>query len=191
MKDSGSIHQRVLQYAHAGTDALYLDFQISPNGYDDGQVEKKRQQYGSNLLTGRAKDTVLHRLCRAFVNPFTIILFVLAIISFITDVLLASHFGRDMTTVLIILCMLLISGVVRFIQEMRSKHVTDHLTSLLHSSVTTRREGQWLEIPSSELVVGDIVRFSAGDRIPADIRLTATNDLFVSQSVITGESAIL
>ena len=44
MKDSGSIHQRVLQYAHAGTDALYLDFQISPNGYDDGQVEKKRQQ---------------------------------------------------------------------------------------------------------------------------------------------------
>lgn len=191
MKDGSSIHQRVLHYAHTGTDALYRDFHISEDGYDNAQVEESRQQYGSNLLTGRAKDTVLHRLRRAFINPFTIILFFLAIISFVTDVLLASNLGRDMTTVLIILCMLLISGIVRFIQEMRSKRVADHLTSLLHSSVTVHRDSKWVEISSSELVVGDTVRLSAGDRIPADVRLTATNDLFVSQSVISGESAIL
>ncbi len=191
MKDGSSIHLRVLQYAHLEKNRLFQDFQISENGYDETQVEKSRQQYGSNVLSGRAKDTVMYRLRRAFVNPFTMILFVLAMISFITDVLLASNFSRDMTTVMIILCMLLISGILRFIQEMRSKHVADHLTSLLHSSVTVRRNGRWEEIPSSELVVGDIVRLFAGDRVPADIRLTSVNDLFVSQSVITGESAVL
>ncbi len=191
MKDGSSIHQRVLHYTHKGTDVLYRDFHISSDGYDNVQVEESRQQYGSNLLTGRAKDTVLHRLCRAFINPFTIILFFLAIISFVTDVLLTSNLGRDMTTALLILGMLLLSGIVRFIQEMRSKRVADHLASLLHSSVTVRRDGRWTQISSSELVVGDTVRLCAGDRVPADIRLTTTSDLFVSQSVISGESAIL
>ncbi len=191
MKDGSSIHQRVLHYTHKGTDVLYCDFHISSDGYDNVQVEESRQQYGSNLLTGRAKDTVLHRLCRAFINPFTIILFFLAIISFVTDVLLTSNLGRDMTTALLILGMLLLSGIVRFIQEMRSKRVADHLASLLHSSVTVRRDGRWTQIASSELVVGDTVRLCAGDRVPADIRLTTTSDFFVSQSVISGESAIL
>ena len=191
LNDSSSIHKRILHYAYITTDALYRDFQISEYGYNNEQVEKNREQYGSNVLTGRAKDTVIYRLRRAFINPFTVILLVLAGISFITDVLLASNFSRNMTTVLIILCMVLISGMVRFIKEMRSKHIADHLTSLLHSSVTVRRNGTWAEIPSSELVVGDKVRFFAGDCIPADIRLTLTNYVFVSQSVITGESAIL
>lgn len=191
MKDSDSIHRRVLQYAYTDVETLNYDFHISGNGYNKEKVEENRLQYGSNLFVGRAKDSIRYRLRRAFINPFTIILFVLAVISFITDVLLASNFSRDITTVLIILCMLLISGMVRFVQEMRSKHIADHLTSLLHSSVTVRREGRWAEIPSSELVVGDTVRLYAGDRVPADIRLTAANDLFMSQSVITGESAIL
>ena len=191
MKGISSIHQRVLHYACTQIDALYQDFHITQKGYDEVQAEKSRQQYGSNLLAGRAKDTVLYRLCRAFINPFTIILFVLAMISFVTDVLLASNFGRDMTMVWIILCMLLISGIIRFIQEMRSKRISDHLIGLLHSSVHALRSGTWCEIAAAELVVGDRVHLSAGDRVPADIRLIDTKDLFLSQSVITGESAVL
>ena len=191
MRGGDSIHRRVLTYAHTETETLYQDFQITEGGYDEEQVEKSRQEYGSNLFVGRTRDTVLYRLRRAFINPFTIILLVLAIISFITDVLLASNFSRNLTTVLIILCMVVISGMVRFIQEMRSKHVADQLTNLLHSSVTVRRDGKWTEIPSYDLVVGDTVRLFAGDRVPADIRLTEASDLFASQSIITGESAIL
>ena len=98
MKDGSSIHQRVLHYTHKGTDVLYCDFHISSDGYDNVQVEESRQQYGSNLLTGRAKDTVLHRLCRAFINPFTIILFFLAIISFVTDAYFEFRPGYDHRT---------------------------------------------------------------------------------------------
>ncbi len=54
-----------------------------------------------------------------------------------------------------------------------------------------RRGGKLIEIPGEELVVGDIVLFSAGDCVPADVRLTKITDLFISQAAITGESAIL
>lgn len=183
--------QRFMDYAHKKRDVLLQDFHVSADGYDERQVELSRAQFGSNVISKRARDTVFYRLRRAFVNPFTIILFVLAAISFVTDVLLASNFSRDLTTVLLILCMLLASGIIRFLQEMRAKQVADHLTSLLHTTVTVRRNGDWVALPSSELVVGDTVRLFAGDRVPADIRLTEAASLFVSQAIITGESAIL
>ena len=190
MKD-GTIHRRVLEYAYTDTATLYRDFHISEQGYTEKQVEESRTQYGSNILSGRASDTVLYRLRRAFVNPFAIILLILASISFVTDVLLASNFSRNMTTVIIILSMLLISGVVRFMQELRAKSVADHLTGMIASNILVRRNNKWVGLSSTELVVGDQVHLLAGDRVPADIRLTAADDLFVSQSVITGESAIL
>ena len=191
MKTSPIAHRRVLDYAYTDIDTLFRDFHISDQGYSDEQVEDSRARYGRNRLSGRASDTVLYRLGRAFLNPFTIILFILACISFFTDVVLASNFSRNATTVVIILCMLLISGAVRFTQELRAKRVADHLTGMIASTVLVYRNGKWVRVSSTELVVGDLVRLSAGDRVPADIRLTAAKDLFVSQSVITGESAIL
>lgn len=191
MKGEPTIHRRVLDYAYLGTDALYQDFHLSAQGYCEEEAEESRARYGGNVLSGRAADTVWYRLRRAFITPFTIILFVLASISFVTDVLLASNFSRNMTTVLIILSMLFVSGIVRFIQEMRAKRVADHLTGMIASNVWVLRNGTWTGISSTELVVGDLIRLFAGDRVPADIRLTAANDLFISQSVITGESAVL
>lgn len=191
MKERQTINQRILNYAYKDSEELYKDFHISKFGYSDAQAEESRTQYGSNILSSRAYDTVLYRLRRAFINPFTVILFVLASISFITDVILASNFSRNMTTVIIILCMLFISGAVRFIQEMKAKRISDNLTRIVTSSVTVHRNGKWAEIPSAELTVGDSVRIFAGDRVPADIRLTDSKDLFISQSVITGESTIL
>lgn len=191
MKRDHTIHRRVLDAACKDTAALYREFCIPTQGYSETQAEARRVRYGKNIVSSRAADTVFYRLRRAFINPFTVILFVLAIISFATDVVLASNFSRNITTSAIILCMLLISGIVRFIQELRAKRVADHLTKMVSSTVLVRRNGMWTSISSEELVVGDQVRLAAGDRVPADIRLTDAADLFVSQSVLTGESAIV
>ena len=191
MQNSPIAHQRVLDCAYIDIDTLYHDFHIPQQGYNEKQVEESRIQYGKNVLSGRASDTALYRLRRAFINPFTIILFVLAAVSFLTDVVLASNFSRNITTSVIILCMLLFSGIVRFTQEMRAKRVADHLTQMVSSTVLVLRNAQWTRISSEDLVVGDKVRLFAGERVPADIRLTQAKDLFVSQSVLTGESAIL
>ena len=191
MKEDRAIHRRISEYACAEPQTLRRDFQITSEGYDPWQVEDSRRRWGANVVAGRRADTVLYRLRRAFVTPFSMILLVLAAISFVTDVLLASNFSRNLTTVFIVLGMLLISGAVRFVQELRVKRVADHLTGMIATRVRVLRAGRWTELCSTELVVGDRVRLAAGDRVPADIRLTEAKDLFVSQSVITGESGVL
>ena len=91
MKKHSMVHRRVLDDAQADIGALYRTFHISEQGYSEEQVEKSRARYGENVLSGRTADTVFYRLRRAFVNPFTVILFVLAVISFLTDVVLSAH----------------------------------------------------------------------------------------------------
>ena len=191
MKTRGAIHPRVAEYAEKEAGDLAGALGLPARGYTEEEAEERRAAYGANALEGRTEDTVAHRLRRAFVNPFSVVLFVLAGISFVTDVLLASNYSRDVTTAAIILSMLLVGGSVRFVQELRSKRVADRLTGLMATTVPAWREGRWQELPSAELVVGDRVRLSAGDRVPADLRLKAAAELFVTQSVLTGESAIL
>lgn len=75
--------------------------------------------------------------------------------------------------------MIIISSIIRLIQELRAKSTAAQLDRLIHEKVTVRRNGELREIPGEELVVGDLVLFSAGDRVPADIRLTKVTDLSV------------
>ena len=181
----------IKKYAYKEISQIYRELGASPDGLSQTQIESMREMYGVNSFSGRKNDTMLPRLRRAFINPFNIILLVLGMISLATDVVLASDFARNATTAVIIFSMILISGTIRLIQEIRAKNVSEQLNRLIHERITVRREGELREIPAEELVVGDIVLLSAGDRVPADIRLTKVSDLFISQAAITGESAIL
>ena len=182
---------RIKKYAYCDPLEIYRDIGTSPDGLTIEQIESMREKYGKNSFNERKNDTMMKRLQRAFINPFHVILFVLGIVSLITDVFVVSNFARNATTAIIIFSMILISGVIRLIQELRAKSASAQLDRLIHESVTVRRDGELMEIPTEELVVGDLVLFSAGDRVPADIRLTKNTDLFISQAAITGESAIL
>ena len=182
---------RIKKYAYREASQIYQDIGASPDGLSYEQVEAMREKYGANSFAERKNDTTIRRLRRAFINPFNIILFILGIISLVTDVFLVSNFARNATTAIIIFSMILISGAIRLIQELRAKNAAQQLNRLIHESITVRREGELIEISAEKLVVGDIVLLSAGDRVPADIRLTEVTDLFISQAAITGESAIL
>ena len=181
----------IKKYAYREASQIYQDIGASPDGLSYEQVEAMREKYGANSFAERKNDTTIRRLRRAFINPFNIILFILGIISLVTDVFLVSNFARNATTAIIIFSMILISGAIRLIQELRAKNAAQQLDRLIHESITVKREGELIEISAEELVVGDIVLLSAGDRVPADIRLTEVTDLFISQAAITGESAIL
>lgn len=191
MDRDSSVHPRVARYACLDLDALYRELPVPRGGCSTGQAEELRAAYGANSLSQRSSDTVFYRLRRAFLNPFAGILLVLGSISLVTDVLVQPELSRDLTAPAIMFSMLLVSGAVRFIQELGSKSVAEHLSRMIHAQVLVRRDGIWQGIPSAQLVVGDQVRLHAGDRVPADIRLTAADGLFVSQSVITGESGVL
>lgn len=185
------INCRIRKYAYQEVSQIYQELGVSQDGLAQSQVSVMREKYGVNSFSKKKTDTMLRRLRRAFINPFNSILFVLGMISLATDVILASDIVRNATTAIIIFSMILISGAIRLIQEIRAKNASKQLSRLIHESITVRREGEMKEIPAEELVVGDIVLLSAGDRVPADIRLTKVSDLFLSQAAITGESAIL
>lgn len=183
--------ERLKKYACTAVSDIITAFKIKETGYSEDEVSLMRKKYGDNELMNQRQETVLRCFGRAFINPFSVILFILGIISFFTDVLLADYYHSNITSVVIIMSMLLISGIVRLTQELRAKKISDELTTLVKSSVCVLRNGKWREILSSEIVVGDQVRLEAGDCVPADTRVTEALDLFVSQSVITGESSIL
>ena len=181
----------IKKYAYREVSQIYQELEISQEGLSRSQIELMREKYGINSFLKQKNDTMLRRLRRAFINPFNIILLVLGIISLATDVVLVSDFARNATTAVIIFSMILISGTIRLVQEIRAKNASKQLNRLIHESITVRRAGEVKEILAEELVVGDIVLLSAGDRVPADLRLTKVSDLFISQAAITGESAIL
>lgn len=185
------MNQRINYYAHQSIDTLFHDFHITDKGYNQKQVKINRKQYGSNEIIMHKNNKIRYRLQHAFINSFSIILFILAIVSFITDVLFSSNYSRNMTTLIIIMIMLILSGIIRFIQETQAKKVMDKLTDIIQTTVSVKRDNQWQEILSDEIVVGDYIRFYAGNNIPADIRIIKANDLFVSQSMLTGESSII
>lgn len=181
----------IKKYAYREVSQIYQELEISGEGLSQSQVELMREKYGINSFSQRRNDTMLRLLRRAFITPFNIILLVLGIISLATDVVLVSNFARNATTAVIIFSMILISGTIRLVQELRAKNASKQLNRLIHESITVRRAGEVKEIPAEELVVGDIVLLAAGDRVPADLRLTKVSDLYLSQAAITGESAIL
>lgn len=181
----------IKKYAYREVSQIYQELEISGEGLSQSQVELMRDKYGINSFSQRRNDTMLRLLRRAFINPFNIILLVLGIISLATDVVLVSNFARNATTAVIIFSMILISGTIRLVQELRAKNASKQLNRLIHESITVRRAGEVKEIPAEELVVGDIVLLAAGDSVPADLRLTKVSDLYLSQAAITGESAIL
>lgn len=191
MNQKEAVHERLKEYACVAPDQMMQKLQINAEGITQEEAIIRRQKYGNNAPSAKNKDTMFYCIRRAFVNPFSTILFFLGLISLVTDVFLSSDYQKNLTAVLIIFSMLILSGIVRLTQELHSKRVADELFQLVHTTVQVLRGGQWVELSSSELVVGDQIRLEAGDRVPADLRLTGATDLFVSQSVITGESAIL
>ena len=171
-------------------------FNTTIRGMEVDDVAKNREKYGSNKVTHEKKKSLAQRLAGAFINPFTAILFFLALVSTITDMILPkfSLLGSvpkdfDPLTVIIILTMVFISGALRFVQESRSGNAAEKLLAMITTTCTvTRKEQEKIEIPLDEVVVGDIVNLSAGDMIPSDVRILDAKDLFVSQASLTGES---
>ena len=162
--------------------------ETSITGVQEDQVETLRDTYGENKLTKATEVPLWKKIYESIINPFTVILLVIAVISLMTNVILAKPGEEDPTTSIIIVVLVLISGGIRFVQELKSDKAASNLSSLIVNTATVIRDEVQQEIPIEELVVGDIIKLSAGDMLPADALLLETRDFFIQQSSLTGES---
>ena len=113
------------------TDALRMSvmdtmtfFNTSRAGLTEEQVEENRDIYGENELTKGQEDSIFKKIYESIINPFTVILLLIALVSLVTNVWLAKPGQEDPTTSIIIVVLVLISGGIRFVQELRSDNVS-------------------------------------------------------------------
>ena len=148
-------------------------------GLSSSEVEKRKAQYGLNKLEGKKGKTLI-QLFFAQLNDILIYVLIAAA--------LISGFLGEISDAIIIGIVILINAIVGIVQESKAEKALDALKQLSTPKTIVKRDGQLVEIPSEEVVPGDIIVIDAGRYIPCDIRLVETANLKVEESALTGES---
>ncbi len=180
-----SLGQHCLNVAAMDDQEIWRAFDSHPEGLNEGEVAAKILKHGDNQIPAQKPSPWWVHLWTCYRNPFNLLLTVLGIVSYSTEDLFAAG---------VIALMVGISTLLNFIQEARSTKAADALKAMVSNTATVLRvvneqgESRWLELPIDQLVPGDIIRLSAGDMIPADLRILQARDLFVAQASLTGES---
>ena len=151
----------------------------STRGLTEIEAEERLAKHGLNEVAQEVRHGWPWRLMTTLRNPLVILLGALATISFATGDVRAGT----------VMCLMVVLGVLlRFIQESRAGTAAAQLKAMIKVTATVIRDGEAKELPLKELVPGDVVKLSAGDMIPADLRVISSKDLFIVQASLTGES---
>lgn len=168
---------------------VYAMLETSEEGLSDNTVKDRIKIYGKNEIATQKAPSWLKQFAHSFFNPFNYILACIAIISLFIDAILVPSEEKDFSTCIIIAIMLLFSTILRFIQEFRSNKAAEALKKMVKTSCLTKRKFKDSEeIEITDIVPGDIILLSAGDMVPADCRILKSKDLFISESILTGEA---
>lgn len=176
---AAGITARLVEAAVSDPEKLYSVHASSTAGLTQEEAEQRAERVGANAVAQEEGHSWRNLLLMAVLNPLVILLSLLAILSAATG---------DPRAAIVMLLMVVLGVALRFVQEARADTAAAKLKAMIRVTATVLREGAPREIPLSELVPGDIIKLTAGDMIPADIRLLACKDLFVIQASLTGES---
>ena len=175
-----------LRYAAMPADALMEELNTQESGLHADDVEALLEYHGPNMIDYGKTQPWFVRLLLSFANPFSLVLLIVAAASFITEVLISE--APSWATVIIILALVGISGILQFVQEFKSDKAAEKLKEMVSSQAAVVRDGTEREMPMHDILPGDIIRLSAGDMIPADVRILSVKDLFIGEAALTGES---
>ena len=156
------------------------------NGLTDAQVQERIAQYGYNIVRRTKEKKWYHYFLGSLFSKFNLILLGIVVILFYTDVLMAVK--PSYANIIVILILVFASTFLEFFEEYRSNQAAAKLKEMVATQTTVIRNGEKIKIPNKEITIGDIVVLSAGDMMPADLRVLTARDLYVGQSSLTGES---
>ena len=158
----------------------------SYKGLNDEQVEISANKFGKNIIDIKNKPSSLKRVKEAIINPFNVVLIIVAIVTFFTDVVISKE--QNYATLILIILTVLISSIISFSQQEKSDKAAKKLQSMISNKVDVIRNATTISIDIEDVVPGDIVKLSSGDMIPGDVRFLKVKDLFIDQASLTGES---
>jgi len=173
------VSAELLEKSRQSIDTVLLELETRLEGLSQSEADSRLKKYGPNEIAREKRQSGLMRLLSNVKNPLVILLASLGVISFLTG---------DMRATAVIFVMVLLGIVLRFYQEMRADNAAEKLKAMVSNTATVVRNGKESEVQLKLLVPGDIIRLSAGDLVPADVRVLLAKDLFLNQSALTGES---
>ena len=165
---------------------LFKKYETSLSGISVVDVDERLDEYGKNVIEIKNENTIWHKLKEAFINPFNIVLMIVAAVTFVTDVIIADK--SDYATFILIVSTILISAIISLREQTKSDNAAKKLKSLISNKMEVIRDDNQITINMEDVVPGDIVKLSSGDMIPGDVRFIETKDLFIDQASLTGES---
>jgi Mg2+-importing ATPase len=176
--------QQLNQLSRLSAEDACTALNTAQSGLTVGEAELRLRRYGANIVTREQRPSIGRELWNRTRNPLNALLVTLAV---------ASYLLGDIRAAVVIAIMVALAVATSFIQEHRSNEAAARLRSMVTNTSSVRRRGLasddgFTEVPLETLVPGDIVRLSAGDMIPADLRLLEAKDLFINQSALTGEA---
>ena len=180
------VEKTLLELSGMEQNALFEKYQTDEEGLDPVQASDRLEEYGKNIIDFGNEKNLAVRIKDAVINPFNIVLLVVAVITFITDVIMADE--PSFATFIMLVAVIIISAVISFVQEEKSNNAAKKLQGMISNKLDVIRNGVETEIEIEEIVPGDIVKLASGDMIPGDVRFIETKDLFIDQSQLTGES---
>ncbi|WP_297631967.1 magnesium-translocating P-type ATPase [uncultured Clostridium sp.] len=169
---------------------LFQKFNSSSEGLTNSQAQKNTHIFGDNDTHPNRQDPVILQFIKSFINPFVAVLLIIAIITYLTNVVFVPASQQSWSQIYIIIFLILLGGTIQFTQEYRSEKAANALKSYIKTTCFVKRDGNsFNKIDIKNLTLGDIVKLQTGDIIPADLKILECKDFFVSQSALTGESA--
>ena len=184
--DNQKIEENLKAYSKMDKKQLFEKLQTSEQGLSIVDIEEKNEKYGENILDISSNKTLLDRIKESFINPFNVVLIIVAIITFITDVVISPN--KDYATFTLIISTIFISSFISFFQQTNSDKAAQKLKKMISNKIDVIRDGNKIIINVENVVPGDIVKISSGDMLPGDARIIDNKDLFIDQASLTGES---
>ncbi|OBZ18534.1 magnesium-translocating P-type ATPase [Bacillus sp. FJAT-27264] len=175
-----TIAERLIQASISSQEDLMEDYSTHQHGLTEDEAKRRLEKYGQNQIAHDKTPAWYIQLLACFKNPFILILLSLAAFSYFVD--------NDVQAVIIIVTMVTVSTIITFTQEFRSSRTAEKLKAMVKTTATVTRKSERKDVNMELLVPGDIVHLSAGDMVPADVRLIASKDLHVAESALTGEA---
>ena len=170
---------RYYEISEKNNDEIFKILKTKENGLSLTEAKNRLEKYGLNVATNVKKKTWLYFFIDSFKDKFILILLVLAVIDYMTS---------DKLGFFIILGIAFFSAMITFVQNYNTHKFNEKLKEKIKPKCNVIRDGKQIEILQEKLVVGDVVSLSAGSIVPADLILIESKDLFINQSIFTGES---
>ena len=185
-KNENSVSKEYGDYSFTSKNDFIQKYHINTNGLSTEEAENNLQKYGYNEIQNKKAKKWYNYLLKSLFSPFNSILLGITLVLFYTEVYLAEE--SNYANIIVIIVLVITSTLLEFFEEYRSNKAAEKLKELVATTSTILRNGQKIQIPNKYIALNDVVLLSAGDMIPADLRIIEEKDLYVRQSTLTGES---